>query len=114
MAAFDPIHAPRAITGGVDCRRSARSIPSCRRPEVLRPGESPGRACHRRTLRRERPDCAGLARVRVVAARDATTMNAVAQPRVEPKAGVACARPRVCMVAYSDYVFDARIRREAE
>ena len=41
-------------------------------------------------------------------------MTSLSQPRVEPKANGAGAKPRVCMVAYSDYVFDARIRREAE
>jgi len=41
-------------------------------------------------------------------------MNAVRQQHLQPKTNGAGARPRVCMVAYSDYVFDARIRREAE
>jgi glycosyltransferase involved in cell wall biosynthesis len=36
------------------------------------------------------------------------------QPRDLSKADGARREPHVCMVAYSDYVFDARIRREAE
>jgi glycosyltransferase involved in cell wall biosynthesis len=36
------------------------------------------------------------------------------QPRVLPEASPTATKPRICMVAYSDYVFDARIRREAE
>ena len=41
-------------------------------------------------------------------------MSTSSQPREASKANGAGREPHVCMVAYSDYVFDARIRREAE
>src|SRR5229473_1376770 len=40
--------------------------------------------------------------------------STLTKPHEELQAIADSREPRVCMVAYSDYVFDARIRREAE